>query len=50
MNGILKLAKKYSKQYHLSLLPCEDSNNLLCNLNFLYDENGKIKILIHMKY
>ena len=38
MNGILKLAKKYSKQYHLSLLPCEDSNNLLCNLNFLYDE------------
>lgn len=38
MNGILKLAKKYSKQYHLSLLPCEDSNNLLCNLYFLYDE------------
>lgn len=38
MNNILKLAKKYSKQNHLSLLPCEDSNNILCNLNFLYDE------------
>lgn len=39
MNDILKLAKKYSKQYHLSLLPCEDPKNILCNLNFLYDEN-----------
>ena len=38
MDDILKLAKKYSKQNHLSLLPYEDSNNILCNLNFSYDE------------
>ena len=38
MNDILQLAKKYSKKDHLCLLPCEDSNNILSNLNFLYDE------------
>lgn len=49
MNKILKLAKKYYKQSHLSLFPFRDSNKILDNLNFLYDEK-KIKILIHMKY
>lgn len=38
MNKILKLAKKYYKQSHLSLLPFRDSNKILDNLNFLYDE------------
>lgn len=43
MNEILKLAKNYSKQYHLSLLPYEDSSNILCNLNFIYDEKWEKK-------
>lgn len=38
MNKILELAKKYSKQSHLRLLPFRDSNKILDNLNFLYDE------------
>lgn len=38
MNKILKLAKKYYKQSHLSLFPFRDSNKILDNLNFLYDE------------
>lgn len=38
MDDILRLAKNYSKQCHLNLLPCGD-NNILENLNFLYDEN-----------
>ena len=38
MDDILRLAKNYSKQCYLNLLPCGD-NNILENLNFLYDEN-----------
>ena len=38
MDDVLRLAKNYSKQCHLNLLPCGD-NNILENLNFLYDEN-----------
>ena len=38
MDSILRLAKKYSKDDHIHLLPCDD-NNILENLNFLYDEN-----------
>ena len=38
MDSILRLAKKYSKDDHIYLLPCDD-NNILENLNFLYDEN-----------
>ena len=38
MDSILRLAKEYSKDDHIYLLPCDD-NNILENLNFLYDEN-----------
>ena len=38
MDNILRLAKNYSKDDHLTLLPCGD-NNILDNFNFLYDEN-----------
>ena len=38
MDDILKLAKNYSKECHLNLLPCGD-NNILENIHFLYDEN-----------
>lgn len=38
MDDILKLAKEYSKSYHLNLLPCKN-NNILDNLKFLYDKN-----------
>lgn len=38
MDSILRLAKEYSKDDHIHLLPCDD-NNILENLNFLYDEN-----------
>ena len=38
MDNILRLAKNYSKDDHLTLLPCGD-NNILENFNFLYDEN-----------
>lgn len=36
----MKLAKNYSKECHLNLLPCGD-NNILENIHFLYDENWK---------
>ena len=38
MDDILRLAKNYSKECHLNLLPCGD-NNILENIHFLYDEN-----------
>lgn len=38
MDNILRLAKNYSKECHLNLLPCGD-NNILENIHFLYDEN-----------
>lgn len=38
MDDILRLAKNYSKDYHLNFLSCGE-NNILDNLNFLYDEN-----------
>ena len=38
MDDVLRLEKNYSKQCHLNLLPCGD-DNILENLNFLYDEN-----------
>ncbi len=38
MNDILRLARNYSKNNHLNLLPCCD-NNFLNNFNFIYDEN-----------
>lgn len=38
MDDILKLAKDYSKKRHLDLLPHGD-NNILKNLDFIYDEN-----------
>lgn len=38
MDDILRLAKNYSKECHLDLLPCGD-NNILENIHFLYDEN-----------
>lgn len=38
MDDILKLAKNYSKDYHLQLLPCGE-NNILNKINFLYDDN-----------
>ena len=34
----MRLAKNYSKECHLNLLPCGD-NNILENIHFLYDEN-----------
>ena len=34
----LKLAKDYSKKRHLDLLP-HGNNNILENLEFIYDEN-----------
>ena len=37
MNDILKLAKNYSKNRHLKLLPSE-ANDILQKLNYLYDE------------
>ena len=40
MDDILRLAKNYSKECHLNLLPCGD-NNILENIHFLYDENWK---------
>ena len=38
MDDILKLAKDYSKKRHLDLLP-HGNNNILENLDFIYDEN-----------
>lgn len=38
MDDILKLAKDYSKKRHLDLLP-HGNNNILENLEFIYDEN-----------
>ena len=38
MDDVLRLAKNYSKQCHLNLLPCGD-DNILENIHFLYDEN-----------
>ena len=38
MDDILKLAKDYSKKRHLDLLP-RGNNNILENLDFIYDEN-----------
>ena len=38
MDDILRLAKNYSKECHLNLLPCGD-NNILENIHFLYDKN-----------
>lgn len=38
MDDILKLAKNYSKDYHLKLLPYSE-NNILNKINFLYDDN-----------
>ena len=38
MDDVLKLAKNYSKNQHLTLLPCGD-NNILENLKFIYDED-----------
>ena len=38
MDDILKLAKDYSKKRHLDLLPC-GNNNILENLDYIYDEN-----------
>lgn len=38
MDDILRLAKNYSKDYHLNHIPYGD-NNILENLNFLYDIN-----------
>lgn len=38
MDDILKLAKDYSKKRHLDLLP-HGNNNILKNLDFIYDEN-----------
>ena len=34
----MRLAKNYSKECHLNLLPCGD-NNILENIHFLYDKN-----------
>lgn len=49
MDDILRLVKKYSKDKHMKILPCGDVN-ILDSLNFLYDENWKVKTLIHAKY
>lgn len=38
MDNILKLAKDYSKNQHIELLP-HFKDNVLFNLNFIYDEN-----------
>ena len=38
MDGILRLAKTYSKKKHTNILPCCDVN-ILENLHFLYDED-----------
>lgn len=38
MDNILRLAKNYSKNRHVELLPCGD-NNILESLFYLYDEN-----------
>ena len=50
MDDILKLAKDYSKERHLDLLP--RCNNILDNLDYIYMmKTGKIKAyLIHTKY
>ena len=42
MDDILKLAKDYSKKRHLDLLP-HGNNNILENLEFIYDENWENK-------
>lgn len=38
MDDVLKLAKNYSKNDHIGILPCGEEN-ILERLNFLYDEN-----------
>lgn len=38
MDDILKLAKDYSKERHLDLLP-RCNNNILDKLDYIYDEN-----------
>ena len=38
MDDILKVAKNYSKEKHIELLPVKE-NNILDSLHFLFDEN-----------
>ena len=38
MDDILKIAKNYSKEKHIELLPASE-NNILDSLLFLFDEN-----------
>ena len=51
MDDILKLAKDYSKERHLDLLP-RCNNNILDKLDYIYMmKTGKIEAyLIHTKY
>ena len=49
MDDILKLAKDYSKKRHLDLLP-HGNNNILENLDFIYDENWENQGVPYPKY